>query len=147
MKSFLTINGTVHYGLTERRSEYVIAFFSGMHWLGREAHWVDWAEIPSEQDPLWMSAKLFAPDELKPVLAILPQPVVMVQSVINAGLHFALYENKRWKIYFRNRGARITENDELAFNRCWLDVGSKQVSSWLPLPDLNERLRADKESL
>lgn len=145
----LSINGVVHHGLTERRSEFVIAAFSGLHWLGREAHWVEWCEIPSESSKEWQSAKLFSPESLKPVLVVLPQPIVMRGLTIRPGLHFGMFNDrfgdKTWQIYQRLEGSRLLNSEEIEYNRCWLSVGLKQISSWMTLPDLdlNERLRAN----
>jgi hypothetical protein len=144
LEQYLEINGVVQHGVKERRSQYIIAVYSGQHFLGREAHWSSYAEIPPEGSEGWFSAKLFAPPDLTPVLAILPQPVVLKTLIIPAGLHFAMYEDRSWKIHHRNQGSRISSNEELAVTRCWLDVGKKQVSSWLELPlDIDGRLRSD----
>ena len=142
LNSALKINGVVHHGITERRSELCISWFTGRHYLGRESHWGAWAEIPPEN--LWNPASLFAPEDLKPVLVILPQPVVMKSLVIPAGLLFGIYDSSTpaWKVYQRSLGVRITGAQELSARR-WLDIGKNQVSSWLELPPLDERLRSD----
>jgi len=138
----LEINGVTHHGITERRSEYCISWYTGRHFLGREAHWVAWSEIPPENR--WNPAGLFAPDDLKPVLVILPQPIVMRTFVIPAGICFGMYDSSipSWKVYQRTLGLRITDSDEITSRR-WIDVGKKQISSWLELPPLDERLRSD----
>ena len=141
LNSHLEINGVVHYGLTERRSEFVISYFSGRHFIGREAHWSAWAEIPSES--LWNPANVFLPGPLEPVLIILPQPVVLKSLTLSAGLNFGYFDNRKdktWRIYYRNPGARITKSVE----SCWISIGMKQISSWLQLPQviLDEKLRA-----
>jgi hypothetical protein len=147
LDKYIKVNGSIQHGLTERRSQFVISFYSGSHWLGREEHWTSWAAIPPESNPVWNPAKLFAPKSLKPVLVILPQPVVLRSLIISPGLHFAFFDdaNRTWKVYQRNQGARITSNEELINDRCWIDIGMKQISSWLELPEmeLNARLRRD----
>ena len=147
LETFLEINGSIQHGLKERRSELVIAFFSGSHWLGRESHWVFYSEIPPENSSEWQNASLFAPPELKPVLTILPQPITLRSLIIPAGLHFGMYNDRSWRIFQRNSGSRITHNDELISTRCWLDIGSKRIpSSWLQLPLIfDERIRSDQE--
>lgn len=145
----LRINGVVHHGLTERRSEFVLGVFSGLHWLGRESHWVKYAEIPAENTSHWSPAKLFAPESLKPVLVILPQAVVMRSLTIRPGLNFGMLDDrfgdKTWRIYQRIEGARLINSEEVEYNRCWISIGLKQISSWMSLPELelNERLRTD----
>jgi hypothetical protein len=140
MKSFLTINGKVHHGLTERRSELIIAFHSGARWIGREEHWKRWVAIPSENSDAWKSAKVFIPESSKPVLVILAQPVVFPHIKVSPGLHFGLWDDRHdqtWRIYQRHVDARDNTN------KSWLDIGARQISSWLELPKLDERFHTN----
>jgi hypothetical protein len=142
----LRINGSLHHGIKERRSEYVISYFTGSHWLGREEHWSYWAEIPAEGSEHWNHAGGFIPESLKPVLCILPQPYRLMSMTIPAGLHFALYDERyddpTWRIYVRNEAARMKDGiGENALSRQWLGVGRRAISSWLQLPPLNTNLR------
>ncbi len=135
LDSYLEVDGKIQYGVKERRSQFIISLYTGVHWIGRESHWELWAEIPSEANKSWSSAKLFIPECNKPVLTVLPQPVFIHGVAIPAGFHFGLYQDnggndKTWKIYQRNKGAKT----------CWVDIGMRKISSWLPL---SERLRSD----
>lgn len=135
MDTFLTINGKVHHGLTERRSQYFIAFHSGARWIGREAHWTEYVEIPPENDPHWKAASLFAPESLKPVLVILPQPIILKDLRINAGLSFAMFDDrysKTWRVYHRNLNGRDDRT------RNWIDIGLKRISSWLEINPMSD---------
>jgi hypothetical protein len=144
LNAYLKVNGTVQHGLKERRSEFVISAFTGKHFLGRESHWSVWAEIPPESDSAWKLANLLVPEENRTVLVILPQPVVLRSLIIPPGIHFGFYFNNNWRIYQRNQGARITENEQLSNDRCWIEISNRQISSWLELPQLeiNAQLRS-----
>jgi len=144
METYLKVNGVVQYGIKERRSEFVISWYTGRHYLGREEHWVSWTEIPPESHSNWVPAGGMIPSKGLPVLVIVPQPIVMMTLIIEPGIHFGSFNNDTWRVFQRSKGARITENDQLTTDRCWIDVGKKPISSWLPLPDeleLNVKLR------
>ena len=144
METYLTVNGVVQHGVKERRSEFVISWYSGRHYFGRESHWVSWAEIPPESHSDWNPAAGIIPSSQRPVLVIIPQPIVMMTLVIVPGIHFGSFVNGTWRVFQRNKGARITDNDQLTTDRCWIDVGKKPISSWLTLPELelNGKLRS-----
>lgn len=136
MEQALRVNDVTWHGIKERRSEIVVSYWTGSHWLGRDAHWKEWAEIPPEYDRSWNSTSIVIPEEMKPVLSILPQPVDIGMVTISAGFHFAFYKNKTWCVYQRSISSRGDTS------KLWIDIGNKRISSWLQLPPLNEKLRS-----
>ncbi len=134
------------YGVRERRSEFVISSFTGYHFLGREENWIEWAEIPAEDNPGWIHANIFLPEERVPVLVILPQPKQLTLVKVSAGIHFGLYDRLNeptWRIYIRETNNRIIEDPGPYLSKQWVAIGKKGVSSWMELPKLNEKLRTD----
>jgi len=123
----------------ERRSEFVVSYYTGRYFLGREEHWCAWAEIPAENSTQWKYTGAFLPPTMQPVLAIVPQPIRVGIITIPAGLHFAFYDDRTsrtWCIYQRHSDLKELNG------RNWIDVGLNKMSSWLELPPINDKLRS-----
>lgn len=120
----------LEHGVRERRRNHVISYWTGQHWLGREKHWVAWAEIPPENSTEWNRAYVTIPEDMKPVLAIVPQKIKMGLVEIPAGFHFAVRADETWGLF-----CRTPELRGLPRNRAWIDIGLNKLSSWMELPN------------
>jgi hypothetical protein len=130
------------YGFKERRSEFLISFYTGYRWLNREENWVSYSVIPPENSKRWCPSQILPQHRRKPVIGIIPQSVTIGSLYLLPGLHFVLFDDqpeKTWRVYIRHGGVRGISDSSAQ----WLAIGTKSVSSWLKLPSMNCRLRTD----
>lgn len=130
------------YGFKERRSEFLISFYTGYRWLSREENWISYSIIPPENSKGWCPSQILPEYKRRPALGIIPQPVTIGSLYLLPGLHFVLLDDKpekTWRVYIRHHSVRGKSDPSAQ----WLAIGTKSVSSWLKLPLMDCRLRTD----
>jgi hypothetical protein len=126
--------------IQERRQEYVVAEWTGLHFLGQEPHWSQYATIPPLNHWLWQDAALFAPPAGRPLLGYLPFALSCGGLAVAPGLHFVISLGAQvWRVHCRTpiaRGVGAEDN--------WVSVSHGKVWRWLMLPRMNIRLRSQR---